>query len=93
VEGYFDSHLINSLMELSCGKVEQIAGVHYLNNQDIRRDVSDMSYGLRQKKYSCIKDQKVNLEDTLPNVNAVPALKEIGGSRQQKEGTHPAQLV
>lgn len=50
-------------MELSCGKVDKILGVHYLNNQDIRREDYDRSLQVQQKKYSCMKDQKVNLEN------------------------------
>lgn len=79
-------------MELSCGKVDQIVGVHYLNNQDIRREVGDRSFSL-QKKYSCLKDQKVNLGDNLPNPDLVPELKAIAGIRKQKEGASPAQKV
>lgn len=81
-------------MELSCGKVNKILGVHYLNNQDIRRENNDKSYFISQKKrYSCISEQKVNLEDLQPNVNTVPELKAIAGVRKQKEGTRPMQAV
>lgn len=81
-------------MELSCGKVDKILGVHYLNNQDIRRETNDKSYYVQQKKrYSCLSDQKGNLEDSQPDVNSVPELKAIAGPRKQKEGTRPVQLV
>lgn len=96
IDGSMETHLLLSILELSCQKVHKIIGVHYITNEDVKKAKPDLekSYLMtRKKSYSCSKDKKLTLKASTIDLTSKPELQTISEKHTQKIGSIPAQTA